>query len=157
HQRRPGEIRTDCGGCHAHSQKPTPFEKTAAAQPDYPVWDLVNSTPLLADKPRDESHKQWDKDDDAGLRILKQEVFNVEYFRDVQLILKRSCAACHTAKDGAKPAGNLNLDADDEQVQKENEGKFPGTYYRLALDERGQFGWKHAGWDGWGYPNASRY
>ena len=35
HQVRPGEIRNDCGGCHAHSQQPTPFEKTAAARPDY--------------------------------------------------------------------------------------------------------------------------
>src|SRR5581483_1852222 len=28
HQVRPGEIRHNCGGCHAHSQAPTPFEKT---------------------------------------------------------------------------------------------------------------------------------
>src|SRR5262249_4817751 len=34
HQVRPGEGRNDCGGCHAHSQKPTPFEKTAAAKAD---------------------------------------------------------------------------------------------------------------------------
>ena len=33
HQVRPGEIRHDCGGCHAHSQKPTPFADTAAAGP----------------------------------------------------------------------------------------------------------------------------
>ncbi len=26
HQVRPGEIRNNCGGCHAHSQLPTPFE-----------------------------------------------------------------------------------------------------------------------------------
>jgi hypothetical protein len=32
HQLRPGEIRNDCGGCHAHSQQPTPFAKTAAAR-----------------------------------------------------------------------------------------------------------------------------
>ena len=32
HQLRPGEVSNDCGGCHAHSQKPTPFEQTAAAQ-----------------------------------------------------------------------------------------------------------------------------
>src|SRR5262249_25075268 len=25
HQVRPGEVRNDCGGCHAHSQQPTPF------------------------------------------------------------------------------------------------------------------------------------
>src|SRR5262249_30596118 len=77
--------------------------------------------------------------------------------RDVQPILKRSCVACHTAKSDNKPAGNLDLDADAELVQKESEGKFPGTYYRLALDERAQFGHKPIGWDSWGYPNASRY
>ncbi len=50
HQLRPGEIRNDCGGCHAHSQKPTPFEKTAAAKPDYEVFDLTQKTPLLTTK-----------------------------------------------------------------------------------------------------------
>jgi hypothetical protein len=39
HQVRPGEIRNDCGGCHAHSQKPTLFEQTAAAKPDYKIFD----------------------------------------------------------------------------------------------------------------------
>ena len=156
HQLRPGEVRTNCGGCHAHSQQPTPFEKTLAARPDYPVWDLVNTTPLLTDKARDESKKKWDKDDTSGLRFGKG-VADVEYFRDVQPILRRSCAACHTAKDGQEPAGNLNLDADDELVPRENEGKYPGTYYRLALDERAKFGHKPVGWESWGYPNASRY
>ena len=37
HQLRPGEVRNDCGGCHAHSQVPTAFEKTAAARPEYAV------------------------------------------------------------------------------------------------------------------------
>src|SRR5262249_18713081 len=32
HQLRPGEIRYDCGGCHAHSQKPTQFADTYAAR-----------------------------------------------------------------------------------------------------------------------------
>jgi hypothetical protein len=41
HQLRPGEIRNDCGGCHAHSQKPTPFEQTAASRLDYAVFDLT--------------------------------------------------------------------------------------------------------------------
>ena len=40
HQVRPGELRADCGGCHAHSQEPLPFAGTAAAAPDYEVWDL---------------------------------------------------------------------------------------------------------------------
>src|SRR5205807_3148770 len=44
HQVRPGEVRHDCGGCHAHSQKPTLFKDTAAAEPDYVPFDLTQST-----------------------------------------------------------------------------------------------------------------
>src|SRR6185437_236544 len=56
HQLRPGEIRNNCGGCHSHSQKPTDFEKTAAAQTDYKVFDLTKSSPLLTSKAQDESN-----------------------------------------------------------------------------------------------------
>jgi hypothetical protein len=157
HQLRPGEVRTDCGGCHAHSQQPTDFNKTAAAKPDYPVWDLVNTTPLLTDRGRDESKTKWDADDQAGLRFAPKGPLNIEYFRDVQPILRRSCVACHTSKEGRTPAGNLDLDADDTQESVEQEGKLPGTYYRLAMDERARYGHKPIGWDSWGYPNASRY
>jgi hypothetical protein len=45
HQLRPGEIRNDRGGCHAHSQEPTLFQQTAAARPDYRIFDLTDSTP----------------------------------------------------------------------------------------------------------------
>jgi len=154
HQLRPGEVRTNCGGCHAHSQQPTDFNATRAAKADYAVWDLVNTRPLIVDKKSDVSGKKWDVADETGLALLKDGPVNVEYHRDIQPILKRSCVACHS---GDMAAAKLNLDADMEQVQLENEGKFPGTYYRLALDERAKFGHKPAGWDSWGYPNASRY
>jgi mono/diheme cytochrome c family protein len=157
HQLRPGEVRTNCGGCHAHSQQPTPFEKTAAVKPDYKVWDLVNTTPLLTEKCHDESKKKWDADNESGLRMARSGPVNVEYHRDIRPILQRSCAACHTAKGGKEPAGNLNLYADDEAVQTEQAGKVPGTYYRLAMDERAKFGHKPIGYDSWGYPNSSRY
>lgn len=167
HQLRPGEMRVNCGGCHAHSQQPTPFEKTRAGQADYSVWDLVNTRPLVTDKKGDASKKQWDAKNETGLRYLTPPIakggpggvgpVNVEYHRDIQPILQRSCVACHTAKDGKDPAGKLNLDADDEQVSVENHGKFPGTYVRLALDERAKFGHKPVGWDSWGSLQASRY
>jgi Hydrazine synthase alpha subunit middle domain len=163
HQLRPGEIRTNCGGCHAHSQAPTEFSFTVAGGAHEP-WDLVNSTPLLIDKSRDESKKQWDTKDETGLRTIKSGPLNVEYFRDIQPILKRSCVECHSDKVYGKkeevpghPMGNLNLDADDEMISHEQLGKFPGTYLRLALDEKARFGYKPVGYDSWGYPNASRY
>jgi hypothetical protein len=157
HQLRPGEVRTNCGGCHAHSQKPTDFNLTAAAKPDYPVWDLTKDTPLVTDKFRDETRKKWDAKDEVGVKFARNGPLNVEYWRDIRPILTRSCVGCHTAKDGKTPDGKLDLDADGELVQHENHGKFPGTYYRLALDEKAKFGHKPVGYDSWGYPNASRY
>ena len=44
HQVRPGEVRNDCGGCHAHSQKPTDFEQhRRGASRTTPVFDAVGA------------------------------------------------------------------------------------------------------------------
>ncbi len=155
HQLRPGEIRNDCGGCHAHSQAPTPFAKTAAARRDYQLFDLTKQTPLLTTKAKDQSGRQWDVKDESGL-CFQQKIKHVEYFRNIKPILARSCVACHSKKSDS-PAGKLVLDADDESVQAENVGKLPGTYYRLAADSRAKYGHKPVGYDSWGYPQASRY
>ena len=147
HQVRPGEIRNDCGGCHAHSQKPTLFKDTAAAKSDYPIFDAVSHTPLLTTKKNDQSGKQWDVKNETGLRFEKG-VKDVEFHRDVKPILERSCVACHTQK-WEKPAGNLVLD--DNQMRRDHVAhNFPGTYYRLASDPRGLFGHKLPGQSGWG-------
>ncbi len=168
HQLRPGEVRTNCGGCHAHSQKPTRFEDTRAARPDYPIFDLTRQTPLLTSRKHDESGKKWDVNDETGLRYEKG-VKNVEYFRDIKPILDRSCVACHTQK-WTQPAGNLVLD--DDQPTKADlafgplasgpAGTVPGTYARLAMDPRSKFGHKSpinvgAMTSHWAPPQASRY
>ncbi|MGH7173152.1 MAG: hypothetical protein ACRELF_02285 [Gemmataceae bacterium] len=162
HQIRPGEIRNNCGGCHAHSQKPTDFELTAAARSDYVPFDLSRQTPLLTSKKSDQSGKQCDEGDETGLRYAKGGVENVEFFRDIKPILNRSCAACHT-KSWQKPAGNLVLD--DDRPMNAHGMKVPGTYVRLALDNRGGseptlFGHKYPrpGYGHWSSPlRASRY
>jgi hypothetical protein len=153
HQVRPGEVRTDCGGCHAHSQAPTPFEKTAAARPDYAVFDLTRGAPLLTTRAGDTSGRRWDDKAESGLKTAKG-VADVEYFRDVKPILDRSCAACHTGK-GGRPAGNLVLD-DHKTVSLPDCDDVPGTYYRLAMDAAGRFGHKPLV-GSWRLPNASRY
>jgi hypothetical protein len=162
HQLRPGEIRHDCGGCHAHSQKPTLFKDTAVAKPDYSIFDLTRQTPLLTSKKSDQSGRKWDAADETGVRFAKS-VVNVEYYRDVKPILDRSCVACHTQKSD-KPAGNLVLD-DDALVQGPQglgglvagpSGKVPGTYFRLALDHAGKYGNKSPVGN-WAHPQASRY
>ncbi|MBA4062865.1 MAG: hypothetical protein C0501_04000, partial [Isosphaera sp.] len=151
HQVRPGEVRNDCGGCHAHSQKPTDFAATAAAKPDYAVFDLTAKTPLLTTKAKDESGRKWDAAGATGLRH-EAGVKDVEFWRDVKPILDRSCAACHT---GAKPAGNLVLD-DFKTVNLPDCDDVPGTYYRLAMDHAARFGHKPVN-GAWRNQNASRY
>jgi hypothetical protein len=142
HQVRPGEVRHDCGGCHAHSQLGLAFEQTAAARPDYTVRDLTRSTPLLSV-------------DGLGQPVLLQrpeQAVDVEYFRDIQPVLLRSCAPCHS-KAGPARAG-LVLDADDTSIDG-----LPGTYYRLAADEQARFGPPPVIGFGpfWRQTNASRY
>lgn len=160
HQLRPGEVRTDCGGCHAHSQKPTDFKLTLAAKPDYPVFDLTKQTPLLTSKNLDESGKKWDALDQSGLRYEKV-VKSVEYFRDVKPILERSCVACHTRNE-ASPPGNLVLD-DDSIVKTKNPSglgfdiSLPASYARLAADREGKYGHKPWHRHGWREQSASRY
>ncbi len=131
HQVRPGEIRNDCGGCHAHSQQPTLFKETYAARDDYQVFDLTQKTPLLAAHDKDETKRQWDADNATGVRYVDGP-HDVEFFRDVQPILTRSCVACHS-KSLDNPAAGLVLD-DDEIIDG-----VPGTYFRLAADERARF------------------
>src|SRR5262249_50800385 len=87
HQLRPGEVRHDCGGCHAHSQKPTLFDDTAAARPGYAVFDAVTQTPLLTTKKHDQSGRQWDDKNETGL-LFEKGVKNVEFHRDVKPILE---------------------------------------------------------------------
>jgi len=89
------------------------------------------------------------------LRYVEGQVVSVEYHRDIRPILDRSCVACHT-RTKTNPPGDLVLD-DETPVAYEHWGSFPGTYYRLALDEPARFGYKPVGFDSWGYPQASRY
>jgi hypothetical protein len=115
HQVRPGEIRNNCGGCHAHSQQPTPFEETAAATADYKVWDVTANPPLFTTKGGDRTGQKWDKAGRTGIRFARS-VKDVEFHRDVKPILQRSCVACHTTNQ-VKPAGRLALD-DDAPIKK---------------------------------------
>jgi Hydrazine synthase alpha subunit middle domain len=138
HQLRPGEVRNDCGGCHAHSQQPLAFAGTAAAQAGYNIFDLSKVTPLLtqiAGQP--------------ALRIENLPVVNVEFLRDIRPLLQRSCVSCH---QGTSAAGNLNL-ADLAQYNG-----LPGDYARLAADSAAQWGYAPViGNHSWRQTNTSRY
>jgi hypothetical protein len=139
HQLRPGELRADCGGCHAHSQQPLAFESTAASLPDYPVFDLGTSTPLLTRNAQGQ----------PGLRIENTSQVSVEFLRDIRPILQARCVSCH---QGSNPPGNLNL------ADTAISNGVPGDYRRLADDRSAQFGYPPVISNGsWRQTNASRY
>ncbi|MFK7958348.1 MAG: hypothetical protein AB8B96_19800 [Lysobacterales bacterium] len=139
HQVRPGEVRTDCGGCHAHSQMPLAFEGTAASRPDYEIYDLSRVTPMMGQ-------------DDAGsptLTDLNQPAVNVEFYADIRPMLQQHCVSCHNTSQNA---GNLNLN------DLSMDDNLPGDYRRLADDRSAQFGYPSVISNSqWRQTNASRY
>jgi len=140
HQVRPGEMRADCGGCHAHSQLPLAFASTAAAQPSYPIYDLSRVTPLLSQ----------DANGDPTLHVENTPLMTVEFLRDVRPLLQQKCVSCH---QGANPPGRLDLS--DTTVGSDG---LPGDYRRLAADSSAQFGYPPVISNGtWRQTNASRY
>lgn len=139
HQVRPGEVRNDCGGCHAHAQTELDIAKTVAGKADYVPHDLTKQTPILTRTALGETLTKYHT----------KRVLDVEFHRDIKPILKRSCVACHST---ANPAGNLVLD-DDSIVNG-----FDNTYNRLANDPEAKYGYKPVitakAWRG---TNQSRY
>ncbi len=151
HQVRPGEIRADCGGCHAHSRRPVYLAQTAASRPDYQPWDLTASRPLLS---RDASGQ-------PTLRQVEGGAVNVEFHRDVRPILSAHCVACHSQK-AADPPGRLVLDDLAPVAGPPGSGlRFPGDYARLCYDPTAQWGYPPLAAAGktprWRQTNASRY
>ncbi|MGH8172677.1 MAG: TolB family protein, partial [Rhodanobacteraceae bacterium] len=140
HQVRPGEMRADCGGCHAHSQMPLSFATTAAAVPSYEIYDLSRVTPLLTQ----------DAQGEPALRIEDSTQMSVEFVRDVRPLLQQRCASCH---QGASPPGNLDLA--DTTIGSDG---LPADYRRLAADTQASFGYPPVIANGtWRQTNASRY
>jgi hypothetical protein len=138
HQVRPGETRNDCGGCHAHSQVPADFSKTAAARPDYPIPDLARTTPLLS------------KGADGRPVVISgsRRAVDIEYYRDIKPLLQRSCVQCHSTK-GRQEA---RLALDDASVVD----GYENTYNRLARDSAARYGIPPI-IGSWRQTNASRY
>ncbi len=139
HQVRPGEVRTDCGGCHAHSQLPLDFSQTAANSPDYSITDLSKTTPMVTLNNAGEN----------GLEVAPQSMVDVEFFQDIRPLLQSKCISCH---NDSQMAGQLNL------ADVSLESDLPGDYRRLADDDSAEFGYPPVITNGtWRQTNASRY
>jgi hypothetical protein len=147
---RPGEARYDCGGCHAHSQQPLPFDQTAAAQPGYAVWDLAHTTPMLT----------HDLAGDPALRVEITRAVNIEFYHDVRPILQSACVGCHTSTNAA-PHGSLDLnDLSLYDIGDYTYQDAPGDYMRLCRDSGAQWGYPplvQVGGPVWRGAQASRY
>jgi hypothetical protein len=140
-------MRADCGGCHAHSQLPLAFAQTAAANPNYQVWDLVNSTPLLSANAAGQ----------PTLRTVSVPAVNVEFYQDIRPILDRSCVSCH---QGAAAPAALRLDVRTLVDGPPYSGiRVPGDYARLCYDQAARWGYAPVigRGAGWRQTNASRY
>jgi hypothetical protein len=143
HQVRPGEVRADCGGCHAHSQRPLDIAGTFAGRANYPPWDLTRFATLLTKNASNET-------------VLKTNAVagahNVEFLRDIRPILQRSCTTCHSSSNSAAVNANLVLDI----LAPAN--SVPGDYARLADDKLARWGYRPViGNRTWRQSNASRY
>jgi hypothetical protein len=145
HQGRPGEMRVNCGGCHAHSQQPLAFSQTAAGKPGFTPVDLTSSVQLLAP-----SHPS----NPNAVRVIPGGAQNVEFYKDIVPILQKACVSCHT-KNNPTPPGNLVLD---DMTMSTGFPSYPNAYIRLARDTSAQFGYKSMLSGGiWRTCNQSRY
>lgn len=143
HQVRPGEVRANCGGCHAHSQRPLDFADTLAGRPGYQPWDATRFVTLLTKNFSNQT---------ALKTNLTAGAHNVEFLRDIRPILQRSCTVCHSSSNSA--AANASLVLDDLTPTN----SVPGDYARLADDRAARWGYKPViNNRTWRQSNASRY
>ncbi|MBI5136114.1 MAG: hypothetical protein HZA24_02135 [Nitrospirae bacterium] len=138
----PGEVRSDCGGCHGHAIPAVPFAGTQADQPGYAVWDLAARTPYVT---RDGAgnpvvaYRTNAQGQDVGL-------WDIEFTRDIKPILDTRCLSCHTAQNNTT---GTDLVFDDPTY---------GAYWRLAHDSAPLFGGAPpAGQGGYHAPQMSKY
>lgn len=147
HQLRPGEVRYDCGGCHAHSQMGLKFEDTFAATDHYQIASLTQFPSFLSEGGEVLGTPGQLR---VAYSMSPRGAIDVEFNRDIKPILDRSCVKCHS-QDGNAEAG-LVLDEGDR------EDGYSGTWRRLADDQRAEHGRKPVIRNGrWRQTNASRY
>lgn len=140
HHLRPGEVRTNCGGCHAHSKPAVPFGGTAASMLEYVVRDLANKTPLL---------KKTETGETTVVETAER-FAEAEYYRDIKPILQRSCVSCHSVNGNQE----ASLALDDEALVN----GYENTYNRLCDDPDAKYGIPPVNRYGkWFGTNASRY
>jgi len=94
---KPGEIRTDCGGCHAHSIPALEFNTTATGKrfPIFNVTGVGDLDPRIADSTWDLTTGSIPILSDKGVVFHKNGILDVEFRRDIFPILENNCMECH--------------------------------------------------------------
>lgn len=147
-----GEVRTDCGGCHAHSIEPVDFAGTAAGNrlpirvaglnPGDPeisegLWDLTTGRVPLVTR-------------GAGgiplTRLVEGGMVDLEFHRDIVPILENRCVSCHSTA-----ANRSGTDLAFDGATPEDD-----AYFRLVKDKSGAFGGEPPG-GSYTYPQLSKY
>ncbi len=95
---KPGEVRTDCGGCHAHSIEPLDFHTTQAGlnAPIKNVIGVENTDPRIKNGLWDLTQGSIPMLSGNGVVYSQGGVTGVEFNRDITPILENSCVTCHT-------------------------------------------------------------
>jgi uncharacterized protein (TIGR03437 family) len=128
HSLPPGDVRINCGGCHAHAKPALDFSKTEAAKPTYQVRDLTGATTLL----------NVNGTANPGVTTAPDRLATIEYLRDIRPIFQAKCASCHSSDGITIPAGGLDL-GDNSLVEIRRgsdfvpDGFYPATYAKLAI------------------------
>jgi len=145
----PGEDKTNCGGCHAHSIARLDFSETAAGRHEAihvegvgesdpliagGLWDATVATPLIAGGAT------------PSLAVAEHGALDVEFHRDVKPILQARCVGCHATR---RNASGTDLAFDGKGAEDD-------AYFRLVQDHEGFFGAPPPGGP-YIYPQLTRY
>jgi len=103
HQLRPGEIRTNCGGCHAQQPATDPLREDRPPPADY-ASSIDQAGPLLTSKANDQSGKHGTARE-TGL-ALKKGRQERRVFPRIKPILDRKAESPAIRSQWDKPAGN---------------------------------------------------
>ncbi len=126
HSVQPGEMRVNCGGCHAHAKPSLDFKSTLAAKATYSVRDLSQTTPLL----------NVDGSQNPSVTESSERFKTLEYFRDIRPIFQAKCVSCHQP-NGAQSGGLDLSDSSYSDFSRSSDyipdGLYPSSYATLAI------------------------
>ena len=141
HQVRPGEVRNDCGGCHAHSQQPLAFAAPRGA------------ARLSGRRPQhDHAAAVEGRAGNPSVRTVNAPMVTVEFLRDIRPLLQRSCVPA-TART-RRPGGQLVLDNYSARRRRPRRLRLPRRRSERAVRHQAA---GEVGSPVWRQTNASRY